>query len=1013
MSNIDDELNEKFRELFSTPKEDDKSSPLLQKIQEINIQKFVSSAYSQHSDNEYRTRFPFSTFERSKIINDMFKRKFDISQSIAGKHFQINNDVGVNTVIFRVIPKVDYSSKSWFSDLEELMSSTQYCEDDKSYQIFFIDDPAIGGEDLIFLHFQTLSGEVYVNQGRLVGDVIRVSTKPLVCRIDKTKFKRQHNRNLYADNISENYEIWYDANSDAEVYIFDPDTGKPVLRDRFWNDDKECFQYRIKLEPHKSYFSFKLRYISNNDDRYPLSDLEIGRYYRTGMYGFPKDVMEALRYLENLNLPESDYEIAEILIKEEKYADHELGVKYLKKSADNGFSPACVELAILYSTLDRDKYTEFVKRYIDCAVRDEFAPALFLKAFSLETGYRDKIDMNQSFQLYYQAAQIGYYPAKCRFAVKNGAVSDDPDMIYVQFLESAECEPEYAYFCLGMMLLHNNYISWKDMESHHVEPFEEEGFQIMLKSALMGCKEAFYQVATAYYFGLGVPENDEKALAWFGKIRDDDRIYYPQAINLFMSKKEVFDFSDDEIAVYEKAAKYESQGRFYNELGLYYRMHEKKEEAIMNFQKAIEKGCALACYYLADMYSQESIGGDDEEVLELYKKGALMGCELCEKKIHEYKHRETEIKEEEIDGSIKVVKENLIDIKQRIAEIDHKSDISFKNLSNEVKDTMDSIGSKVDEVNVRTKDIQEELHTLSAFVKEELIIYIKEQKKQLYQEIKDDLDKNEMVISQSCSNISKYINENIASSKEVDLSKEIEYLKSLFGQAWGIMAEESKISLISASVLWKMSARIKGNFDFSGICISATTALENELKRYFFIGFQEYLEKKYGLPSSYRWKETFENWPEILLSISQKKYKQEWYNYKNHGGEKPKIQKKKDTSFSLGTMPFIFGMRRDEDASNEQIELLRKRLDEYLCSFIISPTNKSAIEVFTTGESGNSFIDKCERIRTEYRNRAAHDEIISMSQAEGCYHEVIGKIESFEYTNEVTGILLQLYQYIM
>lgn len=38
--------------------------------------------------------------------------------------------------------------------------------------------------------------------------------------------------------------------------------------------------------------------------------------------------------------------------------------------------------------------------------------------------------------------------------------------------------------------------------------------------------------------------------------------------------------------------------------------------------------------------------------------------------------------------------------------------------------------------------------------------------------------------------------------------------------------------------------------------------------------------------------------------------------------------------------------------------------------------------------------------------------ILSGLQAKGCYHEVIGKIESYKYTSDVTDFLLQLFQHI-
>ena len=119
---------------------------------------------------------------------------------------------------------------------------------------------------------------------------------------------------------------------------------------------------------------------------------------------------------------------------------------------------------------------------------------------------------------------------------------------------------------------------------------------------------------------------------------------------------------------------------------------------------------------------------------------------------------------------------------------------------------------------------------------------------------------------------------------------------------------------------------------------------------------------------------------------------------------------KEDTYFALGRMPFIFAVF--EEGSAEQRDLLKNRLEEYLGTLILIPDNKTARDVFISRENGKSFIDKCERVRKEYRNKAAHDDVISEEQAKGCYQEVIGKIESYEYTSNVTGLLLQLYQYI-
>lgn len=52
-------------------------------------------------------------------------------------------------------------------------------------------------------------------------------------------------------------------------------------------------------------------------------------------------------------------------------------------------------------------------------------------------------------------------------------------------------------------------------------------------------------------------------------------------------------------------------------------------------------------------------------------------------------------------------------------------------------------------------------------------------------------------------------------------------------------------------MLWQGCAGVTmPDFDYSGICISVTTALEAELRRVFFDGFGDYLAASYGAPET-------------------------------------------------------------------------------------------------------------------------------------------------------------------
>lgn len=1010
MGNIDKELSEKYTEIFGS--EDEKKqyqeeipSPLFNKIQEINIQQFVKDTYIPVAE-ERKWVGPFYNFPRQQIVDDMWNFWFDILPgSIRGKHFCIPNKKGYKTVIYRIVPRINYDNKSWYNDLEELISVTEEAQE-INVQTFFLDDPAVEGEQLVILHFASLEGNVYVNMGEFKNDKLLISKKPLMIHMTEQKIDRFQNRSQYADELSDHCHVTiYDADADAEVYIFDHTTGEPVVRERYWDEKEQNYKYKIKMEYGKSYFTFQVRYKNTNHYYLKLTDLEIGKCYREGRFRFPVDEYEALKYLEKTCSAEADYHIAEIFLRGNNIKNSEFGFEYLKKSADAGYHPACVELALYYYFSDKsNEYIEIAKNYIESAARDGFGPALFIKAYCYEKGIIEK-DIEYAFKLYYCAAQRGFLPALYRLASNDLSSTDDSDEMYALFIKSAEIESEYADFCLGMMLFHDNYVSWKDFDSHHIEPFEEEGFQILLKAALVGCKEAVYQVALAYYFGLGVKRDRGKAFSWFASIKDDPRIYYGQSLCILSQKKEGFDLH--EIEIFQNAADIDTDGIICVELGLNSQSKMEYEKAVKYFHMSIDRGNASAYYHLAKMYSEYYKVVDEDIVHELYEMGAANGNELCKNELKIY-HKNMEEKDVLTDQLLRNVSQSLDSLNHKLHEMEEKAEDSLGVLSY----AMESIDEKLDEVNERAKDVQVELRNLSTFVKEDLTRFIKEQKEQLSQQIQDDFEKKELQITEVCHCISGYINDNAILCSKTLLEREKKYLKSVFGEAWDRLENESRTSLISAGVLWKMCVGIEGDFDYSGICISATTALESELKKYFFTGFQNYINDTYGAPSDHKdkWKETFDNWPEILLSTTKEKYISDWNRFKCGKGEKPHIRMKEHKHFALGTMPFIFAVI--EEGSAEQHELLINRLEEYLSTIIYVPENKSAREVFISRDKGKSFIDKCDRIRKEYRNRAAHDDIISEEQAKGCYHEVVGKIESYEYTSDVTGLLLQLCQHI-
>lgn len=362
---------------------------------------------------------------------------------------------------------------------------------------------------------------------------------------------------------------------------------------------------------------------------------------------------------------------------------------------------------------------------------------------------------------------------------------------------------------------------------------------------------------------------------------------------------------------------------------------------------------------------------------------------------------------------------------------------------NEILKTLNSIDKKIDKLTDVATSIDNTVKDIQHFITVELIQTIKVSKEELNKRLEQCSDKiensiesnktvitqkidanfesksedelvnktkelleseHEKLISDFITSMSSYINANIKSSNDT-IEKERQHLQNIFGSGWNKLQTSSQTSLISAGVLWESCSTITNeNFDFSGVCISATSALESELKKCFFTGFQNYLISKYGAPSATTWTQTFQNWPDQLLSISKQEYENKLQRNTQRGISKV-IDINLKTEFTIGSVPYLFGVR----SGTTRKSLLIARLNEYLKTIIINNvSNPCDYFIKPNCNMGMSIIDWCEMIRKQYRNPSAHVDVVDRSTAEECYHKVIGKIATYNYTHNVTGLLSEI-----
>ena len=206
------------------------------------------------------------------------------------------------------------------------------------------------------------------------------------------------------------------------------------------------------------------------------------------------------------------------------------------------------------------------------------------------------------------------------------------------------------------------------------------------------------------------------------------------------------------------------------------------------------------------------------------------------------------------------------------------------------------------------------------------------------------------------------------------------------------------------------------DFDFSGICICATAALEAELKRVFFDGLLEYMVSSYGNPDSADANEIYKYWPDVLLTVPKSQYER---------GTNAKLRKV--SHFTMGNLPFLFGETGRLSNSPlfrasqvEQAKMMKDRMTEYLATIVLDYYKPMTFEAFYLEDNRadritcqpGCFVWKCERIRENYRNKAAHVNVMSEEEASSCYQSIITKPDTYVYNAEIAGAILELFSKI-
>ena len=971
--NFDDYFNEVFDDNNEAPAVEKASlSPLARKLKERKTCKTVEQYVSWLKKGIDASEA--SDLRNPNVDTGIFFYRHSLIEAMHGKHFDLPVDEKYVTVLYEIFKSCSHKTKTKYYYVKKTDSMENIMPDGSKYVTYYIDRPEPNGNQIVLLHFDKAGNFVLINSGILIGDEVRISKHPTFFEykpisVSKPRLEEQFQLDDLTDIEKEDFLQGvdsfgnHDIDVDSTIVTIDTETFLPVPKKVYIENGE--YKAKVTLKTGRSYFSFQVRAQDHSD--LLLSDFEIAKCYCYGYGDFPKEEIIAAEMFEEIGDAESLYELAHIWL-DESHNDIESlqeGIFYLEEAAQQEYAVAKAELVYytmkllcMLPTAEQEMVIDKYHEQIKCAVDTELPGALFLAAYVYEKGMFVDKDTDLAFSYYLRAAKADNDAAKARIGMVPIGDNQNEDECWSYFKNSVDTIGLAEYI-----------MGWFLADDPDVMVVTEDILYFYELAANNGVISAIRELAEVYMFGNSYIKVDPAmAIMWYEKLSDIDDDTSVKLANYYLDGKGCAAGPESDgkaFALLKKTVATYENGTAYNNLAWTYKKGrgcEKPDyaQALILFEKAAELECKSAFYHLGDIYEHGlGIEPDRKKAWAYYQKGAELGNQKC----------------------IDIVKRGFPQEDEAIS-------------NSQVFSVLTDIQGQVSEINAGTVRMEQKIDQLLNYVENELSTVIAEAKKKVQGYPEDD----DTVVADFIESTSTYINQTMVSPDAL-VEQETEQLKLLFGKSWDLLLPASKASLISAGVLWKSCARItKPGFDFSGVCISATSALEMELKHVFYSGFQAFLEKRYGTPTAEKSMQTFRDWPEILLSCSQ-------YEFQKKKGNATLV---KGNYFTLGRLPYILG-KPEKFRNIEKENLLRTRLVEYLSTIVIDKYSDDPIGAFYNAFDPNCFVNKCEFINNAYRIKAAHTDVIEREQADDCYQQVIGKVDALKYTSDVTGLIIELY----
>ena len=274
-------------------------------------------------------------------------------------------------------------------------------------------------------------------------------------------------------------------------------------------------------------------------------------------------------------------------------------------------------------------------------------------------------------------------------------------------------------------------------------------------------------------------------------------------------------------------------------------------------------------------------------------------------------------------------------------------------MEDKIENVHDDMQRRFDKVDESLLDIKASLSVLGEDIRR-----MQEETISKLSMVAGDREKTERILNEMADSMSKRLLEASAIQQNRHYAEQKLQLSESFGLSWKKLQPQSQKFLISSRILYQELSGLGNQLDFSGVCILAVKALENELHHRFYNDFVEYLQNKYPLA------DCADKWPSYLYRTNR------W----------GKIDVLSERHFTLGSIPFLCGVRcsdRISDAQHERdSEVVFKYAQEKL---LLSGLDDN--EVRKTLQVIGSDTDK---ITQKYRNPAAHINALQQADAEEC-----------------------------